>query len=175
MLEGAVVREARHADAEGIARVHIASAEDSCAPLAKDWPAPDVAKRTERWAASLKASLGDSSRVDLVATVEERVVGFISGGPARRSDVPAAVEVYVVHVLPHYRGRGVGSRLWELAYATLRGPSGLALYVGTLAELPCCAFYEARGGEVLRRSAGTFHGNGVTELVYIWPAGTSIS
>ena len=170
--EAAVVREARHSDAAGIAHVNIASAEDSYAPLARDWPAQDLARRTERWAASLQASIGDASRVDLVATVDELVVGFISGGPARRSDVTAAVEVYVVHVLPHYRGRGIGSRLWALAYASLRGPVGLALYVSTLAELPCCAFYEARGGEVLTRSAGTFHGNGVTELVYIWPAAT---
>jgi ribosomal protein S18 acetylase RimI-like enzyme len=169
--DATVVREARYSDAEDIARVHIASSDDSYAPLAKDWPAQALSARTERWAASLCASLVDATRVDLVAAVEGSVVGFISGGPSRRNDRPAQVEVYVVHVLPHYRGRGVGSQLWDLACATLRGPACTALYVDTLAELPCCAFYEARGGEVLTRSEGIFHGATVTELVYFWPAG----
>jgi ribosomal protein S18 acetylase RimI-like enzyme len=170
-LDATIVRKAWPSDAEGIARVHITSSEDSYAPLARDWPAQDLSARTRNWAVSLRASLEDASRVDLVATVHGVVVGFISGGPARRSDLAIPVEVYVVHVLPEYRGRGVGSQLWELACTTLRGPARVALYVDTLAELPCCAFYEARGGDVLTRVAGTFHGAVVTQLVYIWPAG----
>jgi len=107
----------------------------------------------------------------MVATVAEQVVGFIGGGPPRKQDIAGGVEIYVVHVLPTHRGAGIGGQLWELACTTLRGPAHAPLYLETLAELPCCAFYDARGGEVLTRAAGTFFGGAVTHLAYHWPAG----
>jgi hypothetical protein len=64
-----------------------------------------------------------------------------------------------------------GSQLWDHACTRLRGPARAPLYLETLAVLPCCAFYEARGGEVLTRTAGTFFGGAVTHLTYRWPTG----
>ena len=107
----------------------------------------------------------------MVATVADQVVGFIGGGPPRQQDIPGGVEIYVVHVLPTHRCAGIGGKLWELACTTLRGPAKAPLYLESLAELPCCAFYEARGGEVLTRSTGTFHGGSVTHVAYLWAAG----
>jgi predicted N-acetyltransferase YhbS len=162
-----VIRHARQSDAEGIARVHIASADDSLAPLAREWPAWDLDRRTMQWAESLQAA----DRLDIVATVADQVVGFIGGGPPRQQAMPGGVEIYVVHVLPTHRCTGIGGRLWDLACTTLRGPAHAPLCLETLAELPCCTFYDARGGEVLNRAAGTFYGGAVTHLVYYWPAG----
>src|SRR6187402_2124967 len=159
-VERAVIRRARQADAEGIARVHIASSDASLAPLAREWPASDLDARIERWVGSLQLA----DRHDLVATVADQVVGFIGGGPPRGRVAPSAVEIYVVHVLPAHRCMGIGARLWDLACTTLRGPALAPLYLETLAELPCCAFYDARGGEVLTRTAGTFFGGTVTHL-----------
>ncbi|RYZ05156.1 MAG: GNAT family N-acetyltransferase [Myxococcales bacterium] len=165
----AVIRHARAADAEGIARVHLASAEESLAPLAREWPAPDLARRTAQWLTSLTSA----GRVDVVATVADEVIGFIGGGPPRQEHIPGCVEIYVIHVLPTHRGAGVGGKLWDFACTILRGPAHSPLYLETLAELPCCNFYDARGGEVLTRTAGTFHGGPVTHLAYHWPAGKS--
>jgi ribosomal protein S18 acetylase RimI-like enzyme len=166
-VDGAVIRRARPSDAEGIARVHIASADDSLAALARQWPASDLVRRTEQWVKSLQAA----DRVDMVATVADQVVGFIGGGPPRQQDIPGGVEIYVVHVLPAQRGAGIGGQLWDVACTTLRGPALAPLYLETLAELPCCTFYDARGGEVLTRTPGTFFGGAVTHVAYFWPAG----
>jgi ribosomal protein S18 acetylase RimI-like enzyme len=166
-VDRAVIRHARQSDAEGIARVHIASADYTLAPLAREWPASDIDQRTEQWAKSLQAA----DRLDLVATVADRVVGFIGGGPPREQDIPGGFEIYVVHVLPTHRCEGIGGQLWDLACTTLRGPTRAPLYLETLAELSCCAFYDARGGEVLTRAAGTFYGGVVTRIAYYWPAG----
>jgi L-amino acid N-acyltransferase YncA len=80
-VDRAVIRHARQSDAEGIARVHIASADDSLAPLAREWPASNLDRRTEQWAKSLQAA----DRLDMVATVANQVVGFLkwtrSSGP----------------------------------------------------------------------------------------------
>jgi len=165
-VDRGVIRHARQSDAEDIARVHIASADDSLAPLAREWPASDLERRTEQWAASLQAA----DRLDMVATVADHVVGFIGGGPPCKRVIPAAVEIYVVHVLPTHRRAGIASRLWDVACTTLRGDALAPLYLETLAELPCCSFYDARGGEVLTRSPGTFFGGAVTFLAYFWPS-----
>jgi len=165
------IREARAADAEAITRVHVESSQDAYAPLAREWPAPDVPARVARWASSLAANALDPSRVDLVATVDDDVVGFIGAGTARRTDIEAELEVYVIHVLPGHRGRGLGSQLWAAACRRLRGEDLAAMYVETLAELRCCSFYEAHGGELSSRVPSTFHGGAATAVVYIWPKG----
>jgi GNAT superfamily N-acetyltransferase len=171
--EKAFIRDAGAFDAEAIAHVHIESSQDSYAPLAREWPTPDVRDRIARWARSLEVSVGDPKLVDLVATLEGVVVGFIGGGPARRSDVGAELEVYVIHVLPKHRGKGFGGHLWSAACERLRGNALPTMYVETLAELRCCSFYEAHGGVVASRAPRTSHGGLVTGLVYIWPAGRS--
>jgi ribosomal protein S18 acetylase RimI-like enzyme len=176
-VDRTVIRYARRSDAEDIARVHIASADDSMAPLAREWPASDLDRRTEHWRESLQAA----DRVDMVATVADQVVGFIGGGPPRaqwraggpapQQDIPGGVEIYVVHVLPTHRRAGIASQLWDVACSTLRGDTLAPLYLETLAELPCCTFYDARGGEVLTRTPGTFFGGAVTFLGYYWAPG----
>ena len=137
-VDGAVIRRAMAADAEGITRVHIQSADESLAPLAREWPAADPAQRTEQWAARLQAA----GRLDMVATVADRVVGFISGGPPRKQDRLEGLEIYVFHVLPAHRSAGIGAQLWDLACTGLRGPALAPLYLETVAELPCCALYD---------------------------------
>jgi hypothetical protein len=47
------------------------------------------------------------------------------------------------------------------------------MYVETLAELRCCSFYEAHGGEVASRVPRNLHGGAVTGVVYLWPRGRS--
>ena len=168
MIAGNVdVRPARAADAPGIARVHIESSEDSYAPLAKAWVRPDLDERARKWNEWLRGA----KSTDLVAVADRAVVGFIGAGSARRTDVPADVEVHVIHVLPAHRGRGVGSSLWSAIATKIRGDDARSMFVETFAELPCCAFYEARGGLLLSIDPDTYYGGSVHRAVYIWPEG----
>lgn len=168
-----LIRSACPSDAEGIASVHVESSTDAYAPLAGDWPAQNLTDRAARWRESLKPSNRASPQLDLVATVDGGVVAFLGAGPGRRTDVEAGLEVYVIHVRPEHRGRGIGSRLWREAGLQLRGPDLAAMYVETIAELRCCSFYEVHGGRVLSRGPGELHGAPVTKVVYIWPKGAS--
>jgi L-amino acid N-acyltransferase YncA len=169
----ASIREARLSDVRAIARVHIESSQEAYAPLAKQWPAPDLSARAAKWESWLETSQTDPTRVDLVADVEGSIVGFISAGSARRKEAGADVEVYVVHVLPQHRGKSLGSQLWVAANKQARGESLRGMYVDTFAELRCCSFYEAHGGEVVSRTPRVFHGGDVTGVVYAWPLGRS--
>ena len=162
------VRAATVDDAAAMARVHIASSEDAYRPLAAAWDAPDLEARTRGWASWIEAS----GRVDRVAEVDGEVVGFISAGPGR-DDAVRSLEVYVVHVLPEQRGAGVGGALWADACDAVRGEALEPMFLRTFAELRCCRFYEARGGEVLERRPGEFKGGAITHLVYGWAQGQS--
>ena len=84
--ERVLVRAAQDADVDGIVRVHVESAEDSYAPLARAWPAADVEQRRAHWATRINAGLrGEVQRVDVVAWLAGSIVGFCSGGPAREA------------------------------------------------------------------------------------------
>jgi GNAT superfamily N-acetyltransferase len=128
------IRDATPADAAGIAAVHIVSSNDAYAPLARHWVEADRQERIRRWQSSLAETEGDPARLDLIAQLDGEIVGFISAGPVRRSDVGAELEVYVVHVHPRHRGKGIGGRLWTAACDRVRGPSLRSILVETLAE-----------------------------------------
>src|SRR6185503_6811117 len=101
------VRKARPGDAGAIAAVHIESSQDAYAPPAKEWPAPDRTACEARWLTRLQTNgEEDPTRIDLAAELAGSVVAFVSAGSARRKDEGAEVEIYVIHVLPKYRGKG---------------------------------------------------------------------
>ncbi len=163
-----VLRKAGVGDARAIARVHIASSDDTYAPLAAQWQTDDPDERTARWA----RSLGEENRLVVVAEgADGAVIGFATGGPARRKEPDAALEIYAIHVHPGSRSRGVGDALWNAACRDLRGSQLAALYVDTLAELRACSFYERHGGKVVERGATTFHGAQRTHVTYRWALG----
>ncbi len=167
--EALQIRLAHAADAPAIASVHIESSHQAYAPLAAVWPAADLVRRAESWRRF--ATEGATGRVAFVAHFSDQVVGFIHAGRARRVEAGAATEVFVIHVLPIWRGRGVGSALWSAACAHVRGPGFSSMYVDTLEELASCAFYEARGGERTERRPIDFHGARRTHVTYSWPEG----
>lgn len=167
------IRRATPEDAPGIARVHLESSDDAYAPLAATWASASVEIRARSWRERLLEAPRDPLRRDYVAEHGAEIVGFVTVGTARRADFDCGLEVYVIHVLPSARGRGVGSRLWARACADTRGESQRAIFLETVGELRCCEFYEAHGGEVVARTPGVLQGGDVTDVVYRWAQGQS--
>jgi ribosomal protein S18 acetylase RimI-like enzyme len=168
------VRSARSSDVDAIVAIHVESTNEAYAPLAKTWPAADVEQRRAHWVEWLQEGRASGGqRVEVVAELDDEVVGFSSGGPARDGTPGAEVELYVIHVLPRCRGAGVGAALWSELCQRLRGPALRSMYVSTLAELRCCSFYERHGGRVASRRPRSFHGAERTEVIYFWPAGSA--
>jgi ribosomal protein S18 acetylase RimI-like enzyme len=167
---GTLIRRARVVDAPAIAAIHIASSDDAYAPLAAVWPSADAAKRAAMWTETLSA---EDPRCPVFIAEDETgaVIGFCGAGPARRSEPLAEVEIHVIHVLPAYRGRGIGDALWKAICLETRGPNLASMYVDTLAELACCSFYESRGGEVIERRFADFHGATRTHVTFRWLRG----
>ncbi|HWL89021.1 MAG TPA: GNAT family N-acetyltransferase [Polyangiaceae bacterium] len=138
--------------------------------MAGSWPAADHDAHTVLWVESLRKR--DGHTLVLVAEIDGAVVGFVEGGPARRKDPGAEVEIYVMHVHPDHRGRAIGADLWDAACHVLRGPELASVYVDTLAELRCCSFYARRGGLRMEIRPRDFCGAPRTHVTYMWPKRT---
>jgi GNAT superfamily N-acetyltransferase len=106
------LRRATIADAAGIATVYLAGWQGAHAGLVSaDYAACMRARaREESWREELAKEA--PHRTPWVALIDDRVVGFASGGMSRDDDVDASTaEVYQVYVDPECWGRGIGSSL----------------------------------------------------------------
>lgn len=107
------VRTALDADLPAVAAIHIAS-----------WRATYVNELSPEYLARMRLEdrvalwrrrLAEGARL-LVAASEHRLVGFVASGPSRDADDPAGVwEIWNLHLVPEWKGAGVGSRLFDAA------------------------------------------------------------
>ena len=65
----------------------------------------------------------------LVAKDEDKVVGFVSYGKYRNSDLEDTGEVPAIYLLNEYQGRGIGKRMMEEALKHLESYKQVALWV----------------------------------------------
>ncbi|MFY9928672.1 MAG: GNAT family N-acetyltransferase [Streptosporangiaceae bacterium] len=142
------IRSAAPADAEAIARLHLASYRAAYQGLI---PAGVLSSlrgedRELRW----QASLNDPRRRTLIAEDDDAVlalIGFAEVGPSRDKDAGAGTgELMALHVTQASWRRGVGRTLNDIAIATLaaQGFQAVTLWVLT-GNSRARAFYEAMG------------------------------
>lgn len=158
----ATVRPATPSDAEGIARVHIASwqvAYRGQVPDAYlDGLAAEVARRTDFW----RRWISEGRVHVFVSELEGFVTGFVSCGRSDEGGPGDPIgEVYAIYVHPQVWGSGTGRALFERARATLRelGFTKATLWVLGSNER-ARRFYEAAGwvadGATKEEERGTF-------------------
>jgi ribosomal protein S18 acetylase RimI-like enzyme len=154
-----VVRPAKAADAEAIARVQV---ETWRAAYAHAVPAETLARasvdeRVRLWEGWLARP---GAVATFVAQTDGEVVGFASVGPA--ADDPGLGELYSIYVLPRAWGTGAAAALIDRGEEALRQGGFTAAVLNVLADNPRARrFYERQGwarGETLR---STFLGHEV--------------
>ena len=145
-----VVRPAGIADAEGIARVRIASWRGAYRGIVPDavLDGYDLAAETATWRDRLRdQAVVKVSVADLVEPrASPRLVGYVTEGPARGDDVAGLGEIWAVYVDPEAQGRGVGRALMDAAVRGLagRGYDEAMLWVFE-ANAAARGFYERMG------------------------------
>lgn len=174
-----VIRPARVADAEGIARAHVASWRAAYRVVIADATLDNlsVAERAAMWGARLETLAGDPPRGEaLFVAVDARdeVRGFAracwtlppaSGKPS----APYDGELYAIYMAPGYEGRGVGRRLVGAVARWLAADGLRSLLVWALVDNPYRGFYAALGGELVLEREITIEGQALTEVGYGWP------
>lgn len=164
-----LVREARPGDAEGIAKVHVASWRSTYPTML---PAPfllsmTVESATRRWDGLLRApSPGEGTFV--VADARGPVVGFGTCGPRRGRIEGYDGEFYALYLLDEAQGRGDGRRLMAAMAERLLAGGAHSAVVWCLRDNPSRWFYERMGGQRVADRPIRFAGADMVEIAYGW-------
>lgn len=81
-----------------------------------------------------------------VATVNSKVIGFVSFGPIRGSAGPQPYEIYALYISPEWTGRGVGRRLLQQALSEVARSDASGAFLTALSANPNLSFYMKLGG-----------------------------
>jgi ribosomal protein S18 acetylase RimI-like enzyme len=116
---GASIRPARPNDAAAIAQVHIRTWQTAYRGQLPDTYLDalhnELEARTARWQ-GLIADARARRWVQLVAELDERVIGFVTFGPSEaETHEPQIGEIYAIYVDPSYWNRGYGRELFVAA------------------------------------------------------------
>lgn len=101
------------------------------------------------------------------------VIGFVSGGKARRPGLcgePAtgSGEVETLYLLDDYRDRGLGRRLMRAMAAHLAAVGCRSAVLWVLRDNPTKWFYQRLGGRAAARETIPFAGRQVEQVAYLW-------
>lgn len=166
-----VVRGARPADARGIAQVHAATWKDRYQGMLD--PAYlgrlSEARLLPKWRAAIEDLARERDEAIYVATVRDRVIGFVSTGASRDAYSPWDAEVSMIYILREYCGGGLGRALMKAAadHSIRRGLFSAGLWV-LRDNAPARGFYEALGGELSGRKTDTVGGTAAPLVCYGW-------
>nr|WP_283949577.1 GNAT family N-acetyltransferase [Limobrevibacterium gyesilva] len=97
-----------------------------------------------------------------------RIVGFVTGAPARMPGGLAEGEIETLYVLDDWRERGLGRRLMRAAAAHLAAAGCGSAFVWVLRDNPSRWFYQRLGGKPAAESVIRVGGQEVVQTAYIW-------
>lgn len=173
------VRRARADDAPGIAAVHVAAWRSAYAGLLDETylahlSEEDLTAFYQRAILDRRdghvvfvATAGDQDRPDDSTGPEAAIIGFASGGRARRRGL-AQGEVETLYVLDDFRERGVGRRLMRAMAAHLRAIGCGSALVWVLSGNPANWFYRHLGGKPVMTEEIRVAGRPVEQSAYVW-------
>lgn len=167
------IRRARPADAQGMARVHLACWRSTYADILP--PAYLAGMSALREAGDYERAMverrGGHAGFVAVADANEPagsgVVGFATGGLARRKGL-AEGEIETLYLLDDFRERGIGRRLMRATASHLASLGAQSAFAWVLEANPSRWFYERLGARLVAREALNYAGTTVNQLAYAW-------
>ncbi|MGX9964925.1 N-acetyltransferase family protein [Roseomonas sp. F4] len=172
------IRRARPGDAAAIAAVHVAAWRSAYAGMLRDGYLASLSE--PRLAGFYHRAILDrrGGHAVFVATVgsphqageangEPSVVGFASGGRARRGGL-AEGEVETLYVLDDHRERGCGRRMMRAMAAHLRAIGCQSVLAWVLEANPSRFFYRHLGGRTAMRETIRVGNQPVEQIAMVW-------
>lgn len=174
------IRRARPADALGMGLVHVASWRSTYAGLLPEGYLArlsamreaaiyerNILERRNGYAGFVALADAEDAPADRVAGPGGVVVGFASGGLARRAGI-AEGEVETLYLLDDYRERGIGRRLMRAMASHLASLGAQSAFAWVLAENPSRWFYERLGARAVAQEEIPFAGERVKQVAHAW-------
>ena len=114
----------------------------------------------------MRENLRNGSEDIFVAVENEKIVGFIAlrkqGSEGYDTEIPA------IYILPEYQGYGVGKRLFEKAFETIKGYGFKSVILWVLEDNSAVNFYKKMGGKVKKKSTRTIGSQTLNILGFVW-------
>lgn len=174
-----VIRRATPRDAEALARVHVASWQETYGDLLPPrlLARYSVAVRRAMWERILDEGRVPDGNTVLVTQSNADIVGFGSCGPQRSEQLRSLGlqgEILGLYVLQAAQGHGAGSALMGALMRQLHqdGCSACGLWV-LRDNLPARQFYERRGGKVVADKEDARDAFLLQEVAYGWSGAQS--
>lgn len=151
-----VIREADASDVPALARLHVATFNETHAPVLNNGPTYELRER--QWRETFAAA--DGSWFCFVAEdAHGELVGFAKGVPYAEPEPPGfAGELNKIYVLRQHHRHGLGRRLLGHAARRFLGQGVQSMLLFGDARSPSNGFYERMGAERLFAPDGGFHG-----------------
>lgn len=174
------IRRARAADAAAIGAVHVATWRSAYAGVLPDTYLArlsalgqaagyeqTITDRRNGHAIFVAVASGADALPGDSAGVGGSVVGFISGGRARRPGL-AHAEVETLYLLDDYRDRGIGRRLMRAMAAHLAAVGCRSAMLWVLRDNPSRWFYLRLSGRPAAQEAFQFAGQEMHQMAFVW-------
>lgn len=166
-----VVRGAKPGDARGVAQVHASTWKDRYRRLLEPSYLGRLteARLTPRWRSSIEDLSRERDEAVFVATLRDRVIGFVSTGASRDAFAPWDAEISMIYVLREHCGAGIGRALMKAAadHSIRRGLFSAGLWV-LRDNAEARHFYETLEGQPAGRKTDTVGGSSVALVGYEW-------
>lgn len=167
-----IIREAKLADAEAIALVHVDSWRTTYQGII---PESYIAKRSyqkrkELWK-KLLSNNTEENKQNIVYVVENnlnQIIAFADGGLERNGDSIYQGELYSIYILEAYQRQGIGRKLVKTIAEKLFQSGLKSMLVWVLEDNPACQFYQALGGRIIKQKQVEFAGVKLNEIAYGW-------
>lgn len=163
------IRRADAGDADGIARVHVASWQTTYAGVvaAETLAGLSVARRAEMWLGALTRP--DNKEFVLVAEMDTgEIFGFASAGPERSGHPDYRGELFTIYLLAEHQRGGLGRKLFLEALAGLESLGIDSMIMWMLKDNPNRGFAERLGGENIASKVYEIGEQRLAAVAYGW-------
>lgn len=164
-----VLRPAEINDAEGIARVHVLSWQETYRGMVPVYflNSLSIPRQMDRWVGSLSNPTDPYHRA-IVVEEKECIVGFANYGFPQQPDDEFDGELYAIYLLKSAQGQGNGRMLFTEAAKGLLALGSSSMLVWVLKDNPARGFYERLGGAHVREKNIEIGGEQLEEVAYGW-------
>lgn len=163
-----LVRKAVYSDAETIAAIHVNTWKSTYTNLLAERDLTNMTYGNHRalWETVLR--MQKKEQCTFVIQNEEKMVGFISGGPERTKRFGYDSEIYTIYILEEFQKKGLGAKLLQVFVAEMKTLGCKSVLVWVLKENPSSRFYERYHAQPVGEEATTIGEGSYQETAYGW-------
>jgi len=98
----------------------------------------------------------------------DKIVGFLSGGPAREEKIDKDGEIYAFYILEKHQHKGFGKKLLNKFFKDLKEKNQKSVYVWVLKDNSAVEFYKKMGAVEIKEEKIEIAKNKYKEVAYAW-------